>query len=590
MMPNITRGPRMTGLMLYLVGPGKANEHTEPHLVAGDPAIMAWHDDAVLDEATARDIARQIDQPRRVFKTTVTVPKRTWDDSAHRWVTVRDEAGKPVTRDGNVWHCSLSLKAPVYAIDPETGSTTAELVDGEAAITDGLWGDIARDFMREMGFAEEGLSPARWVAVHHGASKAGNDHIHIAATMVREDGTKVSVHDDYKRAQRIAGELERKYGLLITAGRAAGVTTPAHSRAEANIGAGKGNEPARRTLARDIRACATATTTEAEFVRQVRALGHFIRPRYASGTDDVVHGYSVALAPRHHDGTRDFAGHPVWFGGGRLGKDLTLPRLRHEWTDSATTSLEAAAEWRRAKRGRDPLKQPTSPPSSVRDAEDLYRHAHEDLAQWARHLSTIAPDDRAAWSRAAGQTAGVFAAWSARIEQTPGPLARAADALAASAGLPAHALPPKKAGQVRAGGAALLLLTASPRVDPAIATTILLRQLLAAVEAIAAAHRAAGDASRAETLLLLTRTELGALAATPQIAVEPRAETAGMAAGHGQGRNGDFPVAVRPQQAGLDSPVPGRLSPLTDAERTRLDTVRQRTAGHPTTPSPDRSP
>ena len=68
MMPNITRGSSMTGLLSYLVGPGNANEHTEPHLVAGDPAIMAWHDDAVLDAATARDIARQIDQPRRVSR------------------------------------------------------------------------------------------------------------------------------------------------------------------------------------------------------------------------------------------------------------------------------------------------------------------------------------------------------------------------------------------------------------------------------------------------------------------------------------------------------------------------------------------
>lgn len=40
MMPNITRGARMSGLMSYLAGPGRSNEHSEPHLVAGDAAIM----------------------------------------------------------------------------------------------------------------------------------------------------------------------------------------------------------------------------------------------------------------------------------------------------------------------------------------------------------------------------------------------------------------------------------------------------------------------------------------------------------------------------------------------------------------------
>ena len=43
MMPNVTRGDRMAGLVSYLVGGGRHNEHTEPHLVAGDhgPSVAA---------------------------------------------------------------------------------------------------------------------------------------------------------------------------------------------------------------------------------------------------------------------------------------------------------------------------------------------------------------------------------------------------------------------------------------------------------------------------------------------------------------------------------------------------------------------
>ena len=39
MMPNVTRGDRMGGLLSYLAGEGRRNEHTEPHLVTGDSAI-----------------------------------------------------------------------------------------------------------------------------------------------------------------------------------------------------------------------------------------------------------------------------------------------------------------------------------------------------------------------------------------------------------------------------------------------------------------------------------------------------------------------------------------------------------------------
>jgi hypothetical protein len=46
------------------------------------------------------------------------------------------------------------------------------------------------------------------VPVRHGVSTGGNDHIHIAVNLVREDGTKASIHNDYARAQSIALELE----------------------------------------------------------------------------------------------------------------------------------------------------------------------------------------------------------------------------------------------------------------------------------------------------------------------------------------------------------------------------------------------
>ena len=107
-MPNITRGTRMGGLMQYLVGPGRHNEHSEPHLVAGDDAIMAWHDVAELDGSAARDVAAQLDRPRQVFGTEIP--------------------------DGHVWHCSLSLRA------------------SEGQLSDEKWAEVSRDFVEGMGY------------------------------------------------------------------------------------------------------------------------------------------------------------------------------------------------------------------------------------------------------------------------------------------------------------------------------------------------------------------------------------------------------------------------------------------------------
>ena len=183
MMPNITRGGRMGGLMVYLVGEGRTNEHEDQHLVAGDPAIMTMYGDDVLDQATALSIARDLDEPHRVYGTEVTQLK-----------SITDPETGDVHReriDAHVWHCSLSLAAE------------------EGQLSDEKWNAIATDFVDAMEFTEttSGRSPARWVAVRHGLSKNGNDHVHIAVSLVREDGTKVNVHRDRQRSQDAAREL-----------------------------------------------------------------------------------------------------------------------------------------------------------------------------------------------------------------------------------------------------------------------------------------------------------------------------------------------------------------------------------------------
>lgn len=565
MIAKIVRGEKMTGLLAYLQGPGRANEHTDPHLVAGDSAIMTWHDDNELSHEDAIKIARQLDQPRRVFGTEVKIANFLRDDNG---VEVLDSHGKKVRdpidpfRDGNVWHCSLSIGAD------------------EGQLTDDQWGEIAREFMDEMGFTDSsGRSPARWVAVRHGLSSNGNDHIHIAASAVREDGTKVDLYRDWKRASEAVNRLEHKHGLAVVESRNSKIGERGYHRAEKHRAAREGSsELDRELLSRRVRACATASRDEAEFVRRLRGQGLIVRPRMASGRSDVVVGYKVAVRPK------DRAAAPVFYGGGHLAKDLTLSRLRHEWTDSPEASNAAVSEWNAARRGQKPVA-PGRETKVVADPKMLDRAAR-DITAWNKYLTSIPVTDRAQWARAAGRTAGVFAAWSHQLEAKPGPLAEASRQLARSAQVPAHQHWPKKAGAMSAGGAALIVMQASPNLSRAVSYTLLLRQLIKATEAIADAHRAVGDAQRATELETFARTRLEAVRRSlPQAAPgsvvepptgkatvveEPRADTPvsqlGAEVAEAKRQVGtDFPQV--PGARAPDSPIPAKLEPRHDRSR-----------------------
>jgi hypothetical protein len=497
MIVKIGRGEKMTGLLSYLQGPGRSNEHTDPHLVGGDSAIITWHDDNELSHEDAIEIARQLDQPRRVFGTEVKIPNFLRDDYGS---DVRDSHGKKVRdpidpfRDGNVWHCSLSLHAD------------------EGQLTDDQWGVIAREFMDEMGFTDtSGRSPARWIAVRHGLSVRGNDHIHIAASAVREDGTKVDLYRDWNRASEAVNKLERRHGLAVIESRNTKTGERGYHRAEQHRAHREGGtELDRELLARRVRACATASKFEAEFVRRLRGQGLIARPRFASGRSDVVVGYKVAIRPIPGRA-------PIFYGGGHLAKDLTLPRLRNEWEDSPQASAAAVDEWNAARRDRPTVR--AGRESRELDPKLLDR-AIADIGKWNAYLRSIPLDDRAQWARAAGRTAGVFAAWSAKIEPTPGPLAAAARQLARSAQLPAHRAYRAPKGAMSAGGAALIVMQTSGHLPNSVSAMLLLRQLMKAMEAIADAHRASGELHRALDIEYSVHTELATIhAAQPRQSV-----------------------------------------------------------------------
>lgn len=500
MIPNIVRGPNMAGLMTYLVGPGRENVHTEPHLVTGDAAIMAWHDNAELSHLDALDIASQIDQPRKVFGTKVMVPNYLRDAAGNE---ILGPNGKPIKnpdkplRDGNVWHCSLSLEA------------------SEGQLTDEQWAAIADDFMDRMGFtAASGKSPARWVAVRHGLSAKGNDHIHIAASAVREDGTKVSTWNDYNRSQTIAGELERKYGLAVIVERGKSPSIPGYSPAEVATAKRRGEtETDRDVVRRAVRACAVASKTEDEFVRRMRRSGLAVQPRFASGRADVITGYSVGIKPRNIGGVWETR---VRFGGSELAPELALPALRDScgWERTPETADAAVAEWTAAKRHRPIVEKNGRETRPITDPE-LIKRAAEDLRAWNKYLTSIPDSDHARWAHAAGRTAGILSAWASRVDPEIGKhLARASIAVERSAQVYPNQRWQRPAGtKPDMAGSVALILFQSKNLSKATGWVLLLKQLTKTLEAIRDAQKARGELNRALELDRAVRVELVAVRA-----------------------------------------------------------------------------
>lgn len=488
MMPNITRGNHPYGLVSYLVSTRPAtehsrrhsNQHENPHVVAGEVDIFMQFSGREIGQSDVASIVEMLDESRVLMGTEVTRLKRSVNSQTGVLLESRVDA--------NVWHCSLSLSAH------------------EGQLTDDQWQTIATDFMDQMGFTtESGRSDTKWIAVRHGLSEKGNDHVHIAASLVRTDGTKVNVHNDFKRAQNIARDLEVKYGLAITGDRDAGLGTrgvvPAAREAAASRGAGDADVV---KLTRTVRAAAAASADEAEFVRRARRSGVLIRPRFARGTDDVIEGYSVALRPG--DGLP-----VVWHGGGRLGRDLTLPRLRADWPDTIESAQGAVNEWQAAYHGQ----RPAAPGREIHEADpDLWKSYAGDIRQLREQLRAVPVEDRAAWAHVAHDTAGVFAAWSERVEETPGPLALVSAEIARTSQLRAHQVQPRSTQMVRVGSAALIIAASTMKSDSAMAQAIMLRELAKLAEALWDMILARGSAHRSTQMAELVKGQLRLVAAT----------------------------------------------------------------------------
>jgi relaxase-like protein len=280
------RGARVAGLVYYLYGPGRNEAHTDPHLVAG------WRHPTEL-EPPLRDDGRR--------------------DFRHLTGLLQQPhvALGPRGFERPVWHCSVRA-AP-----------------GDRMLSDHEWAQVARDIMHRTGLAPHGQDDdaVRWIAVRHAP-----DHIHVVAMLARQDGTRPSFWNDRYRAGEACRAAEERFGLRRTAPRdRTGAPRPTQAESEKARRHGR-SEPPRITLRRAVSTAAATAASEREFFARLDAAGISVRRRYSTRDAGEITGYAVALPT---DTTR--TGGPVWYSGGKLASDLTLPKLRHRWAASGGT-------------------------------------------------------------------------------------------------------------------------------------------------------------------------------------------------------------------------------------------------------------
>ncbi|MEU5214628.1 relaxase/mobilization nuclease domain-containing protein [Streptomyces sp. NPDC020807] len=288
MIPRIhKRGSETIGLIRYLYGPGRHEEHTDAHLVAAfDPLTP---DPGRDPQATYGQLQRLLDQPVDAL---------------------------PVGRrpEKHVWH--LSVRA-----SPE-----------DPVLSDDDWASIARRMVAATGIAPDGDDAAcRWAAVRH-----ADDHIHIIATLVRDDGRRPRLHNEARRAQAEARAIEAEYGLRpVTPGDGTAAKRP--TSAERHKAERRGKQPTPREELREaVRRAAAGAANEQEFFDRLASAGLLIRRRIAPSGDTL--GYTVALP-----GDRNGKGEPVFYSGSKLAPDLSLPRIRERWTPTSDGTIQQQA-------------------------------------------------------------------------------------------------------------------------------------------------------------------------------------------------------------------------------------------------------
>ena len=358
----------------------------------------------------------------------------------------------------------------------------------------------------------------RWIAVRHAP-----DHIHLVAMLARQDGTRPQTWNDYYRVGAACRAAEQRFGLRRAASRDR-TAARRPTRPESEKARRRGlHEAPRITLRRAVSTAAAGAVSEQEFFTRLDLAGVLVRKRFSTRNPGEVTGYAVALP---HDTTR--AGAPVWFGGGKLAADLTLPKLRSRWQATGPrpgdrfTAAERAVIW---------------------------EHAARTAAGAAEQIRNVAAADPEAAADAAWAAADTLHAAAAALGSRV--LRQAADSYDRAARAPYGRIPaPGQPGNNLRRAARLLSTVTSVMADAPLAEMTLLMRFARLAEAIAElreAQRLATQAAAARRAAEHLRAAMPDYV-TPPSSVRTRARTA---AKHSQAEFPFPPATFRPGTGSL---------------------------------------
>ncbi|TKG61537.1 relaxase/mobilization nuclease domain-containing protein [Prauserella endophytica] len=423
---------RLVGLMAYLAGPGTREEHSDQRIIAAwDPTVT---DIEIREPSEQMDLAHEMEFPARIRE--MEPPK-----------------------NGFVYHVPISL----HADDPR--------------LSDEQWGYVARKAIDKLGFGD-----CRWIAVHHGLARSEQgprDHIHLVVHLAQENGTIASTWGDYKKMAELRAEMEDDptLGLRVKTQRGGGGREGWRQgeryRAER---AGRG-ETDREQLERLVRAAAGPAESEADWVGLMRSSGVLVRARYAPGGRSEVVGYSVALAP-------EAGAQPVWYGGGRLARDLSLTAIRRRWDGHDPAASLGAWSKNATLDARRPL------------VASSWSQAHRAVADFERLALATPLSDTVSWRAYARETAEALAGLSTRAPQSERiVLQRAATQLSRVAEMPHGQLRGVPSRGATAMRAACRVITSAAIAERGGMTAVI--QLTVQLARLSAAVRRANEASQA---------------------------------------------------------------------------------------------
>jgi len=483
------RGEHVQPLLYYLFGPGRREEHTDPHIVAG------WRHPADLEPPVRPDGRRDFTKlTGLLLQPQAALGKRAY--------------ARPV------WHCSMRA-APQ-----------------DRMLSDDEWAAIAHDVMDRTGLSPYGQEDeaVRWVAVRHGA-----DHIHLVAMLARQDGGKPTLSWERYKVRAACLAAEQQYGLRCTAP-ADRTAARRPTRAENEKAARRGLEEAPRvTLRRQVATAAASANSEDEFFTCLDQAGVLVRKRFSIKNPAQVTGYSVALP-----GDTAQNGASVWYGGGKLAADLTLPKLRQRWTPDRATPGSLY------------------PDLTAEERSALWEHATKIAADATTQIRNLARTDPAAAADAAWATSDALHVAAAMLGSRI--LWQAADAYDPAARSPHGRIPPPSpVGNQLRQAARLLSAFAYITQDRSMAPLVLIAKLAALAEAVAELRDSQQHAAQAVAALRAAERLHAAgrpAAAPPRPA--PGASNAAQLAGL------SFPAPARPVPR---PPAPGQPGPVQDDSR-----------------------